>query len=55
MKTGSQIFSRWPGMRDLDIAETRNKLAVYARAGPLGPVSCGAIPLLGDASGTLSR
>ena len=35
-------------MRDLDIADTRDKLAVYTRAGLLGAGSDGAIPLLGS-------
>jgi argininosuccinate synthase len=34
-------------MRDLDIADTRDKLAVYTRAGLLGRESDGSIPLLG--------
>jgi argininosuccinate synthase len=34
-------------MRDLDIADTRDKLAVYTRAGLLGRDSDGSIPLLG--------
>ena len=34
-------------MRDLDIADTRHKLAVYAQAGLIGAGSEGAIPLLG--------
>ena len=34
-------------MRDLDIADTRDKLAVYTKAGLLGSGSDGGIPLLG--------
>ncbi|MBK6864727.1 MAG: argininosuccinate synthase [Ideonella sp.] len=34
-------------MRDLDIADTRDKLAVYTRAGLLGSGADGAIPMLG--------
>jgi argininosuccinate synthase len=34
-------------MRDLDIADTRDKLAVYTKAGLLGRESDGSIPLLG--------
>ena len=35
-------------MRDLDIADTRDKLAVYAKVGLLGAGSDGSIPLLGS-------
>jgi argininosuccinate synthase len=35
-------------MRDLDIADTRDKLAIYSRTGLLGTASDGAIPLLSN-------
>ena len=35
-------------MRDLDIADTRDKLAIYTRTGLLGTASDGAIPLLSN-------
>jgi argininosuccinate synthase len=41
-------------MRNLDIADTRDKLGIYTRTGLLGGTSDGAIPLLsgpGDAHG----
>ena len=37
-------------MRDLDIADTRDKLAVYTKVGLLGAGSDGGIPLLGGAT-----
>ena len=43
-------------MRNMDIADTREKLSVYSRAGLLGPDSDGRLPLLGqdedDSSGS---
>ena len=33
-------------MRNLDIADTREKLGIYAEAGLLGDVSDGGVPLL---------
>ena len=38
-------------MRNLDIADTRGKLGVYARTGLLGNTSGGAIPLLSSPDG----
>ena len=35
-------------MRDLDIADTRDKLGIYSRTGLLGGASDGAIPLLSN-------
>jgi argininosuccinate synthase len=35
-------------MRNLDIADTRDKLGIYTRTGLLGAGSEGAIPLLGE-------
>jgi argininosuccinate synthase len=34
-------------MRNLDIADTRDKLRVYGEAGLLGDATQGAVPLLG--------
>jgi argininosuccinate synthase len=34
-------------MRNLDIADTRDKLRVYGEAGLLGESSAGGVPLLG--------
>ena len=39
-------------MRDLDIADTRDKLAIYTRTGLLGTASDGAIPLLANPAPT---
>jgi argininosuccinate synthase len=38
-------------MRNLDIADTREKLGVYSRTGLLGSSSGGAIPLLSSPEG----
>ena len=38
-------------MRNLDIADTRDKLGIYTRTGLLGSGSEGAIPLLGQGQG----
>jgi argininosuccinate synthase len=38
-------------MRNLDIADTRDKLRVYGEAGLLGDVKAGGVPLLGGESG----
>jgi argininosuccinate synthase len=34
-------------MRDLDIADTRDKLGIYSRSGLIGDQGEGALPLLG--------
>ena len=39
-------------MRDMDIADTRDKLAIYTRTGLLGTASDGAIPLLSNPAST---
>ena len=36
-------------MRNLDIADTRDKLRVYGEAGLLGDATGGSVPLLGSA------
>ena len=41
-------------MRNLDIADTRDKLGVYTRAGLLGAASGGSIPLLTGGDGPLA-
>jgi argininosuccinate synthase len=41
-------------MRNLDIADTRDKLGVYTRAGLLGSTSGGSIPLLTGGDGPLA-
>jgi len=53
MEKGRQVFFT-PGdrigqltMRNLDIADTRDKLRVYAQAGLLGEATSGGVPLLG--------
>jgi len=38
-------------MRNLDIADTRDKLRVYGEAGLLGDTRSGGVPLLGPAAG----
>src|SRR5690349_1389684 len=55
MEKGRQVFFS-PGdrigqltMRNLDIADTRDKLRVYGEAGLLGDSAVGAVPLLGPA------
>jgi argininosuccinate synthase len=35
-------------MRNLDIADTREKLSAYSKSGLLGPASGTALPLLSD-------
>jgi argininosuccinate synthase len=36
-------------MRNLDIADTRDKLRVYGEAGLLGDAASGGVPMLGQA------
>jgi len=54
MEKGARYFSAADRigqltMRNLDIADTREKLEVYGAAGLLGDTSAGAVPLLGPA------
>jgi argininosuccinate synthase len=54
MEKGARFFSAADRigqltMRNLDIADTRDKLEVYGAAGLLGEASTGALPLLGPA------
>ncbi|MND00895.1 Argininosuccinate synthase [compost metagenome] len=61
MEKGEQVFFT-PGdrigqltMRNLDIADTRDKLRVYGETGLLGDVSGGGVPLLGSGNAAKGR